>query len=252
MRSKYNIGVNLKNKTVLITGGSQGIGRALAERLAKEGANLILVARSEDRLKEFVKKYGKQHRYYVCDLSDHKQVVQLTESIKNDLNHLDVLVNAAGIGVYKNLQDISFEDWTDSFSTNVTAPFLLTKNLLPLLRKSKDSFVLNIGSGAGTIPMRGRSTYCATKFALRGWALSLAEEFQGKVPRFCLITLGSTITNFSGMTIEEKKQEHAKGKAYFPVEWVANKLVEIIKDDKRETETTLFPGDFGFGTWKKP
>ena len=158
----------------------------------------------------------------------------------------------AGIGVYKNLQDVSFKDWADSFSINVTAPFLLTKNLLPLLQKAKDSFVLNIGSGAGTMPMRGRSAYCATKFALRGWTLSLAEEFQGKDPRFCLITLGSTITNFSGMTIEEKKKEHAKGKAYFPVEWVANKLVEIIKDDKRVIETTLYPGDFGFGVWKKP
>ena len=244
--------MNLKNKTILITGGSQGIGRALAERLAKEGVNLILVARSEDRLKEFIKKFGKQHHYYVCDLLDNKQVFQLAESIKKDFNNLDILINVAGIGVYKNLQDITFEDWVNSFSINVTAPFLLTKNLLSLLQKVKDSFVLNIGSGAGTMPMRGRSAYCATKFALRGWTLSLAEEFQGKDPRFCLITLGSTITNFSGMTIEEKKKEHAKGKAYFPVEWVANKLVEIIKDDKRVIETTLYPGDFGFGVWKKP
>gem|GEM_PF-1232089 len=74
--------MNLKNKTILITGGSQGIGRALAERLANEDVRLILVARSEDRLKEFVKKFGKQHRYYVCDLADHKQITQLTESIK--------------------------------------------------------------------------------------------------------------------------------------------------------------------------
>lgn len=244
--------MNLKNKTILITGGSHGIGRALAECLVKEGANLTLIARSEDRLKEFVKKYGKQHRYYVCDLSDHKQVIKLTESIKSGLNNLDILVNAAGIGVYKNFQDVSFENWADSFSTNVAAPFLLTKNFLPLLQKAKDSLVLNIGSGAGTIPMRGRSTYCATKFALRGWSLSLAEEFQGKVPQFCLITLGSTITNFSGMTIAEKERERAKGKAYFSVEWVANRLVEIIKDDNRQTEITLFPGDFGFGTWKKP
>lgn len=176
----------------------------------------------------------------------------MTELIKKDFDNLDVLVNVAGIGVYKNLPDVSFEDWSNSFSINVTAPFLLTKNLLLLLQKAKDSLLLNIGSGTGTIPMRGRSTYCATKFALRGWTLSLAEEFETKNPRFCLITLGSTITNFSGMTIEEKEKEHAKGKAYFPVEWVANKLVEIIKDDNRQTEITLFPGDFGFGTWKKP
>jgi short-subunit dehydrogenase len=244
--------MNLKNKTILITGGSYGIGRALAERLAKECPHLILVARSENRLKEFVDQYGEQHRYYVCDLSDYNQVTQLTGLIKKDFFNLDVLINVAGIGVYKNLRDVTFADWSNSLSINITAPFLLTKNLLPLLQKAKDSLILNIGSGAGTIPMPGKSTYNATKFAFRGWTLSLAEEFQDKAPRFCLITLGSTITNFSGMTIAEKQKEHAKGKAYFPVEWVANKLVEIIKDGNRETEITLFPSEFGFGVWKKP
>ncbi len=244
--------MNLKQKTILITGGSQGIGRGLAERLVREGAHLILVARAEDRLKEFVAQYGTKHRYYVCDLTVHGQVMQLAESVQKECGSLDILINVAGIGIYKNFEETLFADWQHSFETNVSASYFLTQGLLPLLQKTKDSFVLNIGSGAGTIPMRGRSMYCATKFALRGWTLSLAEEFKDRSPRFFLITLGSTLTNFSGKSVEEKKKEHAAGRAYFPVEWVANKLVEILKDDSRGTEITLFPGDFGFGTWKKP
>ena len=76
--------MDLIQKTILITGGSRGIGRGLAERLVREGAHLILVARSEDRLKEFVTQYGTKHRYYVCDLSDCKQVAKLTESIQKE------------------------------------------------------------------------------------------------------------------------------------------------------------------------
>jgi len=233
--------MDLIQKTILITGGSRGIGRGLAERLVREGAHLILVARSEDRLKEFVTQYGTKHRYYVCDLSDCKQVAKLTESIQKEYATIDMLINVAGIGIYKNLLETSLSDWQSSFDTNVTAPFILTQGLLPLLQKTKDSLVLNIGSGAGNIPMRGRSMYCATKFALRGWTLSLAEEFKDKSPRFFLITLGSTLTSFSGKSVEEKKKEQA-----------ANQLIAILKNDNRDTEITLFPGDFGFGTWKKP
>jgi short-subunit dehydrogenase len=122
----------------------------------------------------------------------------------------------------------------------------LIKNLLP------KSLVLSIGSGAGVIPMRGRAAYCTSKFGLRGLMLTLAEEYQGQEPKFCLITLGSTMTSFGPLSIEEKKEKQKNGSPYFTPEWVADKLVEIIKDDNREVEYTLYPGDYGLGTWQKP
>ncbi len=121
------------------------------------------------------------------------------------------------------------------------------------LSKSTSGLVLNIGSGAGTIPMAGRSVYCTTKFGLRGLTLSLAEEFKRvSNPKFCLITLGSTLTSFGPMRFEDKKLEMEKGKAYFTPEWVGEKLIEIVKDENREVEYQLFPGDYGFGEWNKP
>ena len=141
-----------------------------------------------------------------------------------------------------------------SFAINVSAPFILTKELLPQLQKISNSLILNIGSGAGVIPMKNRSVYCTTKFALRGLSLSLSEEFKGKSPSFCLITLGSTLTSFgvgNALTLEEKREQNKKGSAYFTTEWLANKLIEIIKDDKRTPEVVLYPNNYGFGTWKK-
>ncbi len=244
--------MELKNKTIIITGASGGIGKALVKRLLKENAKLILIAKTNERLKSF---FGKNALIIKSNLSDRKQVLGLVNKIKKDFKEMHLLVNIAGIGIYKPIESVSHDDWDNSFAINVTAPFILVKELLPLLQKNSDSLVLNIGSGAGVIPMKNRSVYCSTKFALRGLTLSLAEEFKGRNPSFCLITLGSVLTDFGigkALSLEEKIEQHKKGAAYFTPEWVANKLVEIIKDKNRQSEEVLYPGDYGFGVWKKP
>ena len=220
-------------KNAFIVRGSGGLGIILIDALKNDGFNVISITRNE------------------CDLTNYKQIKESLLKIKKDFKSIDLLVNAAGIATYKNLTEVSDEDLQNSFMVNTIAPAIFIRELTPLMN-NKDSLVLNIGSGAGTMPMKGRSIYCATKYALRGLTLSLAEEYEGRNPKFCLITLGSTLTNFGPMTIEVKKREFKKGKAYFPVEFVVGKLIGIIKNDKREKEITLFPGDHGFGTWKKP
>lgn len=241
----------LNNRIFLITGASGGIGSELSLRLTQEGAQLILVGRSEKRLREIVSQTGKSFTHCVCDFNNVDSIVDLCAKILGSFSVLDGLINAAGVGLYSPFENSSLDDLETMFKVNVTAPYLFTRHLFEALKKSSTSFVMNIGSGAGTIPMRNRSIYCASKFAIRGLSLSLAEEFDGRRPKFCLVTLGSTLTSFGGKSFEEKKKEFAKGQAYFPVEWVANRLTEIIKDDDRNKEITLFPGDYGFGVWKK-
>lgn len=239
--------MNLKDKVVVVTGVNGGIGDALVKRLEKEEARLVLVS------KNFSEEY-KKYNYYCCDLSKREEILNLINKLKKDFTGIDLIVNIAGIGIYKSIEEASLEEWDDSIAVNVTAPFILTKELLPMLQKS-DSLVLNIGSGAGVIPMKNRSLYCSTKFAMRGMTLSLDEEFKDRNPSFCLITLGSTLTPFGigkALTLEEKIKAHKEGAAYFTSEWVANKLVEIIKAKNRKSEIVLYPGDYGFGTWKKP
>ncbi len=223
-------------KNAVVIGATGGIGSTLIKALENEGCQVVPVSKSQE---------------IICDLTNYSQIKNVIKKIKESVKTIDLLINAAGIATYKNLIDVSDKEMQDTFMVNVIAPAIFIRELSPLMTH-EGSLILSLGSGAGTIPMRGRSVYCSTKFALRGLSLSLSEEYEDKYPRFCLITLGSTLTNFGPMTVEEKKKEFEKGKAYFPVEWVVNKLMEIIKDKNRDTEITLFPGDHGFGTWKKP
>lgn len=246
--------MNLKYKIVVVTGAGGGIGKALSEVFMREESTLVLIAKAKEDVNEMKKKYGQNHKYYVCDLSKREDLLGLINNLKKDLKHIDLLVNLAGIGIYKSIKDVNLQEWDTSIAANVSAPFILTRELLSLMQKKSDSLILNIGSGAGVIPMKNRSVYCATKFALRGLSLSLSEEFKGKSPSFCLITLGSTLTSFgigNALTLEEKIEQNKKGSAYFTTEWVANKLIEIVKDNNRPAEVVLYPSDYGFGTWKK-
>lgn len=204
--------MDLQNKIAVITGASGGIGSVLSQKLTAAGVKLIPSS---------------------IDLTDHPALDKFIDQIKVQTDHIDLLLNVAGIGVYKSLEGLTTEDWEKSFALNVEAPFLLTKKLLPLLQKSPDSLVLNIGSISGTTPIANRSAYSASKFALRGFSLCMAEEFKNRAPRFVLITLGSVLTNFAGVSRANKPH-------FTPVE-VADKLIEIIKNPSPEPEYILTP-----------
>lgn len=242
--------MKLQDKTIVITGATGGIGSALAKKLAKEKARLILVSKDEEKLKNLVGTLeGQGHDYVPFDFRDVDKVEDLIKSIRDKAEKLDILVNNAGIGVYKSLEEVVDYDWYDSIAINATFPFLLTKNLLPLLMNSDQAVVLNMGSGMGKIPTGGRSIYCASKAALRLLSLSLAKEFEGTTLRFVHIALGSTLTDFGPMTLKEKEEENLKGKAYFTPEWVADKLVEIVEKEEYADEIELYPGDYTGKDW---
>ncbi|OGK17233.1 hypothetical protein A2690_02190 [Candidatus Roizmanbacteria bacterium RIFCSPHIGHO2_01_FULL_39_12b] len=243
--------MNLQGKIIIIAGATGGIGEELSRRLHKECSYLILLGRREEKLKSLKSELRDKCEYFVVDFKSKEGISNYILQLKGKYKSIDVLIHVAGIGAYKTFEETTRDDWDESFDINTKAPYFLTQGLLPIMN-SNDSLVLTVGSGAGVIPMRGRSLYCATKFALRGMTLSLAEEFKGFNPSFCLITLGSTLTEFGPMTLEEKKKESESGKAYFTPGWVAEKLVEIIKNENREVEYTLYPTDYNLGHWEKP
>lgn len=246
--------MDLKGKIAVIAGATGEIGRELVKRLDEEGSKLILISKTESELQNLIKSLkNSDHSYYVCDFTNQVEMVKISKQISETYEKVDLLINASGIGIYESIEEAEIEDWNKSMDINVTSNLIFIKNLNRNLQNSENSLVLTIGSGAGVIPMAGRSVYCATKFALRGLILSLAEEFKRtKKPKFCLITLGSTLTSFGPMSMEEKVKESENGKAYFTVDWVGEKLLEIIKNDDRELEYKLYPGDYGFGSWSPP
>ena len=237
--------INLKDKTILLTGASKGIGFGLSKLLDKEGANLILVGRNFQ-----IKSLKSKHKYIEVDLTKMEDIAKLRKELANE--KIDILINMAGIGIYKPLEELTLEDFYYSQQINLMVPLLLIKAVLNDLEQSDIGLVLNIGSGAGTMPFKNRSAYCSSKFGLRGLSLSLSEEFADRKPEFSLVTLGSTMTTFGGKSIEEQNQNVNDWNAIFPVEYVAKELVKIIKDNNRGAEVVLYPSEHGFGDWQKP
>lgn len=184
--------MNLKNKTVVVTGATGGIGRELVKLFKNEEAEIISVSKNNSDIK--------------CDFNNQVETEKIAKEISK-LPKIDILINCAGIGIYKPLEELTLDDWNKSMNVCTSSSFIFTKYLINKLNESDNGLVLSIGSGAGVIPMSGRSAYCSAKFALRGLMLSLAEEYEriGN-PKFCLITLGSTLTSFGPMSFEEKKR----------------------------------------------
>lgn len=223
--------MDVSGKNILLTGSSGGIGTALTQVLQKSGAKLFTLPPD-------------------LDLTHTQNIDSFVAGFSP--NHLDLLINCAGIGIYKSLPELTLAEWQQSLDLDLTAPFYLTKLLLPRLLASPSSMVLNIGSGMGVIPTKNRVAYCSSKFGLRGLTLSLAQEYASTTLRFVLITLGSTLTSFGPKPLTEKQAEAKAGSAYFTPTWVANKLLEIISSPASDSEYVLYPGDYGFGTWPKP
>lgn len=243
--------MNLEGKIAVITGATGGIGLEIVRELDRGGVRCVLISRTEDKLKDLFLTLKTPHgKYYACDFGNTSEVVKLAKTILSDVKHVDILINAVGVGVYSSIEDVTEEDWDTTFDIGVKSPYFLIKNLAAGMLGEEESLVLNIGSGAGVMPMAGRSVYSASKFALRGMTLSLAQEFKGTNTRFSLMTLGSTLTEFGPLSLEDKKSEMDSGKAYFTPEWVAKKVSEIIKEKEIKDEYTFFPSDYKEG-WAK-
>jgi short-subunit dehydrogenase len=165
---------------MLVTGASSGIGEATAKRLAREpGSSLVLIARREERLAELAASLG-EHRvsYLAVDLLDEEAPGLIREHVVERHGRLDLLVNNAGAGWRANFADGGYENVRRTMAINFDAQVRLTEALLPLLRSSAPSAIVNVASTAGRVARAGSGAYSASKFALAGWSDSLWAEEQ--------------------------------------------------------------------------
>ena len=163
----------------VITGASSGIGEAAARRLAREpGATLILVARREDRLRALASSLGEDRVSWVAvDLLDEDAPARIRAHVEEHHGRLDLLVNNAGSGWRAHFADGGYENVRRTMALNFDAPVRLTEALLPLLRASAPSAIVNVASTSSRVARAGAGAYSASKFALAGWSDALwAEE----------------------------------------------------------------------------
>ena len=188
----------LAGKVAIVTGASRGIGRAISVALAQETATIVLAARSIQQLQitaEQVTKAGGQARIVHVELTEEKSIRNLIQVTGEKLGRLDILVNNAGVTHSAELGQTSTEDWQRCISINATAPFILCREALPLLKKSKAAYIINIASVVGVKGYPLQSAYTASKHALRGMTMSLAEELRGSNIRVHLLCPGGVDTD---------------------------------------------------------
>jgi 3-oxoacyl-[acyl-carrier protein] reductase len=171
---------NPKTKTAVVTGASRGIGREIALSLAKQNIKLILTARSKHQLSqtaELIRKSDAPEPAIIsADLSEPEQIENLTTQIKKQFDNLDILINSAGLTHSALLKDTPTDKWNLLMNVNARAPFILIRKLLPLLEKSAHAHIINIASVVAIKGYPKQSAYTASKHALRGMTMSLAEE----------------------------------------------------------------------------
>ena len=174
----------LHGKTALITGGSKGLGRAMAIALAKEGAGLALVSRDRGKLESVAAEALAADanciaKVFVADVSREEDVARLRTQVAAVFPRVDILINNAGINVRKNLVDFTPEEWSSVQNTNVMAVFLMCRAFIPMMTGAGYGRILNMTSIMSHVSMPMRTAYSTSKAALLGLTKALALELAG-------------------------------------------------------------------------
>ena len=167
--------LHLKDKVVLVTGGSRGIGRAIAEEFLAEGAKVFIAAHEQSEVETALQELGKLGNVAGCvtDVSDISQIKEMVEKARADFGKIDILVNNAGILLMKNNLEVTQEEWDKIFAVNVRGYMFCAQEVAKIM-KEKGGAIVNIASIAGMIGMATLEAYCATKAAIISLTKSLA------------------------------------------------------------------------------
>ena len=220
--------MDLQKKVIIITGASEGIGKALAKKLAPNNY-LILVGRNYEKLNQLIKELGsKKHLAVKCDISNLEQIHKAYKTIEQDYSNIDLIINNAGISSAKKFDDYEDSQIRDIININVTGSILFTKTFIKKIILSKGAIV-NIGSMFGEIAHPCYSIYSASKFAIKGFSDSLRRELSHLGVRVFYISPRATKTQSL-----EKNDEIGQ---YFKMnvdepEKVANYIIEGISNNQ--------------------
>jgi len=171
--------MKLKDKVALITGAGRGIGRSIAIAFAEEGADVILVARTQDQLEHVAEEVRSRDRLALavaCDVSLPQSVKKIKDEVQNAFDGLDILVNNAGISKRSKFLEYNDETWLEVIRVNLFGVFLCSKAFLPMIQQSAAGRIINMASTAGKSPVPFNTAYSASKHGVLGLTKSLASE----------------------------------------------------------------------------
>jgi short-subunit dehydrogenase len=192
-------GPRFAGKVVVVTGASSGIGAAAARAFAAEGGHVVLAARSAgplERLAGEIAAAGGRALAVPVDVAEPGAAERLLDRAASELGGVDVLVNNAGVNHRGAVAERTAEELAQIVAVNLTAPILLTRAALPHLQRRGGGAIVNVASLAGRVPLPHEATYSATKFGLRAFSFSLAEEIAGSTIRVAVVSPGPVDTGF--------------------------------------------------------
>ncbi|MYA34555.1 MAG: SDR family oxidoreductase [Gemmatimonadales bacterium] len=189
---------NLTGKVALVTGGTKGIGRAIAEHLLAAGASVAVCARTGAEVRAAEAELGDRSLGIVCDVADAGACERMVEATVARFGRLDILVNNAGLGIFKPLREMSVEEWQLQIDVNLGGVFYCSRAALPHLSATGDGFIVNVASLASRHPFRGGTGYNASKYGLLGLTEAMLLDVRYDDVRVSIVMPGSVDTYFHG------------------------------------------------------
>ena len=202
-----------KDKVVIVTGGSSGLGEATARRLAQSGAKVMLAARREEKLKEIVeaiKQAGGKAQYQLTDVTDKAAVEALAKAAKDAYGRIDVLINNAGLMPLSPLSATKVDEWEKRVDVNIKGVLYGIAAVLPIMEAQKSGHIVNISSVAGHKVFAGGAVYCATKFAVKALSEGIRMESKGDI-RCTNISPGAVATELTNHITHEETANSIDG-----------------------------------------
>ena len=191
----------LRGKTAIVTGAGKGIGKAISVTLGGSGASVVLAARTREDLEAVaveVAAGGGEAWPVVTDVTDEASIQSLAAATRERYGRLDILVNNAGVTYAGPLQSTSVEDWDRVMAVNARGPLILCREVLALLKKAQPGVIVNISSVVGVKGYANQTLYSASKHAVRGMSIALAEELRDDNVRVHVICPGGVATDMVG------------------------------------------------------
>ncbi len=231
------------DKTVIVTGGSEGVGAAAARKFATAGANLMLVARSKKNLDALAAELRDQTRVevFAMDVSNAEDCVNLFKKTEFEFGRVDVLVNNAGYHERGFVESVAADDLGRMIDVNLKAPIILTHVALPYLREAGGGAIVNVASLAGRTPVPGSATYSASKFGLRAFTLALAEELRDTRIKLAVVSPGPIDTGFI-MSDIDNVSDITFSQPISTADEVAQAILDLCGNDQRELSMPRISG----------
>ena len=227
--------MEFKNKVIVITGASSGIGEGSAIQFAKKGANIVLISRRKEKLLEVEKKISKfnvKTLACVCDVSQKSQVQQMAKNVLEKFGRIDILVNNAGFAIHGQVSDLSIEEIEAQMATNYFGMIYCIKNFLPKMIEQNSGHIVNVASVAASFGLPGIAAYCASKFAMLGFSEGLQYELHGTGVGVTVVSPIMVRTNFFDHPSFETKPNYSQ--TSLSVETVAKAVVRAADSSRLE------------------